>query len=78
MANLQVKKVPPALHRKLRLHAKRLGRTLRDVVLEAVARELERQEFQARLERRTPVTLERPAARVLEEVRTERDQELGG
>ena len=78
MANLQVKNVPQALHRKIRAYAKRRGRTVRDVVLEAVNREMEREEFRSRLARRQPVDLGRPAARSLEEVRAERERELGG
>ena len=78
MANLQVKNVPQALHRKIRAYAKRRGRTVRDVVLEAVNREMEREEFRSRLARRQPVDLGRPAARSLEEVRAEHERELGG
>jgi len=73
MANLQVKNVPDALHRKIRAHAKRRGRTVRDVVLDAVTREIERLEFRARLAKREPVELGRPAARTLEELRAERE-----
>jgi plasmid stability protein len=76
MANLQVKNVPESLHRKIRAYAKRRGRTVRDVVLDAVTREIERLEFRARLAKREPVDLGRPAARSLEEVRSERDREL--
>ncbi len=78
MGNLQVKNVPEALHRKIRAYAKRRGRTVRDVVLEAVNREMEREEFRSRLARRQPVDLGRPAARSLEEIRAERERELGG
>ena len=78
VANLQVKNVPEALHRKIRAYAKRRGRTVRDVVLEAVNREMEREEFRSRLARRQPVDLGRPAARSLEEIRAERERELGG
>ena len=78
MANLQVKNVPDPLHRKIRAYAKRRGRTVRDVVLEAVRREIEREDFRARLAKRQAVDLERPVARALEEVRTERDRELDG
>jgi plasmid stability protein len=77
MANLRVKNVPEPLHRKLRLHAKRSGRTVRDVVLAAVMREVESLEFQARLAKREPVKLGRLAARSLEEARAERERELG-
>ena len=75
MANLQVKDVPPALYRKIQRHAKRQGRTIRDLVLEAVRREIGRTEFHERLARREPVDLGRPAARSVEEVRAERDRE---
>ena len=77
MANLQVKNVPEALHRKLRSLAKRRGRSLRDLVLEAMTREVEREEFRTRLAKREAVDLGRPAARSLEEARAERDVELG-
>ena len=77
MANLQVKNVPEPIHRRLRAYAKRRGRTLRDIVLEAVSREIDREEFRARLAKRAPVDLGRPVARTLEEVRLERAQELG-
>jgi len=39
---------------------------------------MEREEFRSRLARRQPVDLGRPAARSLEEVRAERERELGG
>jgi plasmid stability protein len=75
MANLQVKNVPDLLHRKIRAAAKRRGRTLREVVLEAVQREIEREEFRARLAKRDPVELGQPAARTLEDVRGERERQ---
>jgi len=78
MANLQVKNVPESLHRKIRAYAQRRGRTLRDVVLEVLAREIQQEEFRVRLAKRQPVDLGRPAARSLEEVRTDRERELGG
>jgi len=77
MGNLQVKNVPQALHRKIRAYAKRKSRTVRDVVLDAVAREIEREDFRARLAKRSPVELGRPAARTLEEAREERARDLG-
>jgi len=76
MANLQVKNVPEPLHRKIRAYARQQGRSIRDVVLHAVVREMERVEFRARLARRAPVDLGQPAARTLDEVRAERDREL--
>jgi plasmid stability protein len=73
MGNLQVKNVPDDLHRKLRRCAQRRGTTLREIVLEAVRRELSHEEFVARLRRRRPVDLGRPAANFLREARRERD-----
>jgi plasmid stability protein len=78
MANLQVKNVPEGLHRKIRAYAKRRGRTVRDVVLDAVTRDIERDEFRSRLAQRAPVDLGRPAAQTLDEVRGERNRETGG
>jgi hypothetical protein len=78
MSNLQVKSVPESIHRRLRAYAKRRGRTVRDVILEAVTREIDQDEFRARLAKRAPVELGRPAARTLEEARNERDRDLGG
>ena len=77
MANLQVKNVPEPIHRKIRIYAKRRGRTVRDFVLDAVLRAIEREEFRARLAKREQVDLGRPAARTLEEVRAEREAGLG-
>jgi plasmid stability protein len=77
MANLQVKNVPEALHRKLRAYARRSGRTLREIVLGAVGRELENADFQARLAKRQAVDLGRPAAKSLDDERAERERELG-
>jgi len=77
MANLQVKDVPAALHRRIRALAKRRGRTVRDLVLEAVVREVEREDFRGRLAKREPVELKHPVARTLDEVRADRARELG-
>jgi plasmid stability protein len=77
VANLQVKNVPEDLYRKLRRQAKRQGRTIRDLVLEAVRREVAREEFRARLQSRRPVELGRRAAESLEAARAERDRDLG-
>ena len=75
MASLQIKDVPQDLYRKFKRHAARQGRTLRDVLLEAVRKEVARAEFRARLARRDPVRLDRPG-RALEETRAERDSEI--
>lgn len=74
MANLQVKNVPEPIHRKIRAGAQRRGKTVRDFVLDAVLREIEREEFRTRLAKREPANLGRPAARTLEELRAERDE----
>lgn len=76
MSNLQVKNVPERLHRKIRAQAKREGRTVRDFVLTAVLREIERREFRERLQRRAPVDLDGLAAATLDEVRAERAREI--
>ena len=73
MANLQVKNVPADIYRKLRRSARTQGRTIRDLVLEAVRRDLARSEFRERMAEREPVQLGRPAARSLEAARRERD-----
>lgn len=76
MANLQVKNVPEALHRKIRKSAERHGRTVRDFVLDAVVREVERDEFRARLAKREAVELGRSAAETVAEIRKDREGEL--
>lgn len=75
MANLQVKSVPEELHHRLRACAARRKQTIREIVLEAVERELSHEEFLARLRRRPKVDLGRPAAELLREARTERGAE---
>lgn len=72
MSNLQVKDVPPALHRKLRRLAEEEGRTLRDVVLEALQRDLQRREFGKRLAKRPAAELSEGAGEALRHVRSER------
>jgi len=78
MANLQVKNVPADVHRRLLRWAKRQRRPVRDLVLEAVRRELMHQEFLEVLGGRDPVDLGTPAARLIEEVRAEREGKVGG
>lgn len=75
MANLQVKNVPEEIHERLRACAARRGQTLREVVLDAVRRELSHEEFLARLRQRPKTDLGRPAAQLLTEARAEREQE---
>ena len=76
MPNLQVKDVPANVYRKIQRHAKRQGRTIRDIVLSAVLREIGRAEFQQRLAGRERVELGEPAGRTIEEIRAERESEL--
>ncbi len=76
MANLQVKNVPEALHKRLRLCARKRNCTLSDFVLEALKRELARSAFHERLKKRPPVDLGASATLPLEEERREREQEL--
>jgi antitoxin FitA len=74
MANLQVKNVPEDVHRRLRDSARRRGKSLRELVLDALAKELYCDEFERRLKSRPPVRLSRPAGEVLGEVRAERER----
>lgn len=77
VANLQVKNVPDVLYRQIRQRAARDGQTIGAFVLEAVRAKLDREAFHARLMRRRPVELGRPAAASLAEIRGERDGQLG-
>jgi hypothetical protein len=76
MPNLQVKDVPATVYRKIQRHAKCQGRTIRDVVLSAILREIDRAEFQRRIAGRAPVELGEPAGRTIEQIRAEREAEL--
>lgn len=76
MSNLQVKNIPHDLHDRLRRLAKKRGRTVRDIVLEAVRNRLAMEEFQLQLEGRQPVELSLSAADLLAESRAERSSEL--
>ena len=74
--NLQVKNVPAELHDRLRQRARLQNRTLSDLVLAAIERELARQEWLDRLRTRPEVGLGVSAASLVEEERAVRDQEL--
>jgi plasmid stability protein len=70
---VQIRNVPDALHRKLKVRAADTGQTLSDYLiaeLERLAARPTRTEMLARVNSRTPVTLKTPAARV---IRNERD-----
>jgi len=71
MSDLRVSEMPEELHRRIRRYAKRHGLAIRDVVLEAVRREMSRKELLERLLSRDPVDLGMPAASLLDEVRLE-------
>ena len=77
MANLQVKNVPENIHRKIRLLARRQGRTIGEVLLSAAQKEIDREQFHRRLAKRGTVQLGRAAARSLEEARVERSYKSG-
>jgi hypothetical protein len=74
MANLQVKDIPEDIHRRLRECARRRGKSLRELVLEALGKELSYDEFERRLQNRPRVRLSRLAGEALAEVRAERDR----
>jgi len=74
VANLQVKNVPEALHRRLRALARRRGRPLGEIVLDAVRRELDRARFVERLRSREPVEPAEPGARLVEAERAARNR----
>ena len=76
MANLQVKNVPEEIHRRLRQCARRRGKSLRELVLEALGKELAQDDFERRLRSRPRVRLARPAGAVLAEVRAERERRV--
>ena len=69
---VQIRNVPDALHRKLKVRAMDSGRTLSDYLLaelERLAARPTREEMLARLHRRRRVTLKTPAAVVIREER---------
>jgi plasmid stability protein len=74
VANLQVKNVPDELNKRLHRYAEQQGRSIRDVVLDAVRRELDRRRFVDQLRGRSPVKLRASPADLLEQERQERDE----
>ena len=69
---IQVRNVPDALHRKLKVRAAAAGQTLSDYVLrelERLAARPTREEMLARIHARERVTLKTPAAVVIREKR---------
>ena len=76
MANLQVKNLPEALHKRLRSFAQRHHRTISDVTLEALEREMARQEWKEKLSQRSATDLGDSAASLLEQERQQREKDL--
>jgi plasmid stability protein len=72
---IQLRNVPDALHRKLKARAAMAGMSLSDYLLREI-RQIEAlptlEEFQERLSRRTPVTADIDAARIIREERDAR------
>jgi plasmid stability protein len=75
MANLQVKNLPEELNQRLHRHARAQRRPIREVVIEAVERELDRHTFVEKLRRREPVQLKSRPATLLAAERRERGYE---
>ena len=76
MTHLQIKNVPEALHQRLREYARQRQCTLSEIMLEALEHELVKSEFRSRLAKRTATELDVTAASLLEEERSQRDEDL--
>ncbi len=76
MAIIQVKNVPDSLYNRLKRRTKKADKTLSDIVLEAIEKELKRSEWRERFTKRPSSDLGVSAASLLEEERRERDIEL--
>jgi plasmid stability protein len=75
MANLQVKNLPDALLQRLRHYAQKHNRTISDVAIEAMEREMARREWHDKLSRRSATDLGDSAASLLEQERQQRERE---
>jgi plasmid stability protein len=75
MANLQVKNLPDALLQRLRHYAKKHNRTISDIAIEAMERELTRYEWHDKLSRRPGTNLGDSGSSLLEQERRQRDHE---
>ncbi len=72
MVMIQIRNVPPELHRKLKARAAELGMSLSDYLLseiEEIASLPTPEEFEGRLRTLPPVKLARPPHEVLREIR---------
>ncbi len=77
MSNLQVKNIPESLHERLRQQAREQRRTMSDIVLVAIERELAMHEWRERLASHPETDLGVSAASLIDEERRLRDEELG-
>ena len=76
MASLQVKNVPGSLYQRMRQHARKHHRTISDIALEAIEREMARYESHDRISLRPGTNLGVSAASLLEQERQQREKEL--
>jgi plasmid stability protein len=76
MANLQIKNLPDDLHQRLRQYSQQHNRTISDIALAALEREMARHEWHERLSQRTTTDLGTSAASLLEQERQERENDL--
>lgn len=77
MATLQIRNVPDELHERLRRFARKHNQTMSAVVLAAVERAVEREEWRERMANRPTRAIGETAAEALEAERAEREKELG-
>jgi hypothetical protein len=79
VGTIQVKNVPPAVHRELRRHAEREGLTICDYVLKLIERDQRlpaKTDWLARVAALEPVAVSQSAAEVIRAAREERDEQL--
>jgi plasmid stability protein len=76
MASLQVKNFPDSLHQRLRRYAQKHHRTISDIALEAIEREMARYEWREKLSQRPATDLGDSAASLLEQERRQRESDL--
>jgi len=75
MANLLVKNLPDALHQRLRGYAQKHHRTISDIALAAIEREMARSDWHEMLSQRPATDLGDSAASLLEQERELRARE---
>ena len=77
MANLEVRNIPDDLHERLRRHAREQNRSMSDVALSSLERELACADWRRRLARRPMTDLGVDAAALLAEERAIRNSKFG-